>query len=700
MKHWNLKLWLILLTIIGLVISAYFLQSFLGQRGFDYRLVVNQKIMVLIILAVAVQMSAHWVRAKKSQLLFSTIKENKTSVQFEGMSVGYLFNLILPFRLGEFFRAYYLGNKLSISKSVAFLAVVIERVFDAFVVTSIALLAGYLLWGHNLYNSVYFYLALAILLGSLVIGFLVYVVYRQDDILLKTIYFSTSIFNNKIKDKIRLMSWSVIFGAHTILKKLKYSKYILLSFIMWFLYVTSVAILLLPLGLSQIQSVVLSIGSYLSVSFPSGPGYIGTYQYYFSQIMMEVINNPQYILFYSLLTWLVLMIPISVIGIFVLVFNRREEPKAEGKAYDHMLYKLNREKDISSEFSNFLETFFSCNEVSKIINIHEISSKYKLVKSFRGGSNASTLLVWSNKKLYVKKITLPQYAGKLREQFLWLKERESLKNIPRVLNEENGEDYYSFDIEYSPDFETFFDYIHSENISKSKDIVNDLINFTYKEIYVLGEKKKSVADINEYIDKKCISKIEDTANLSTTINQLLPFKKIEVNGEVYDNFRQIIEKIRRNKKIMNSLAEFYSTPIHGDLTVDNIIVNRKTSEFLVLDPNNENQIEDPIVDFGKMYQSLHSGYEFLVQLKEAQCDNNRIFFEENISSKYSDLFRYLEQSVAKKLSEADQRKIIFHEAVHYCRMLTYRAKINPKTVCAFYGVAVKLFNDFYKLYEK
>ena len=161
---------------------------------------------------------------------------------------------------------------------------------------------------------------------------------------------------------------------------------------------------------------------------------------------------------------------------------------------------------------------------------------------------------------------------------------------------------------------------------------------------------------------------------------------------------EIIEKIRKNKKAMNDLSCYQESPIHGDLTIDNLIVSPE-GDFMLIDPNDENQVSTPAVDFGKMYQSLHSGYEFLIQLDHCTVSGHEITFEESKSQKYEELFKRLDTSLKKKLSPKDHRVILFHEAVHYCRMLTYRASIDQTTVAVYYATAVKLFNEFQGQYE-
>jgi tRNA A-37 threonylcarbamoyl transferase component Bud32 len=186
--------------------------------------------------------------------------------------------------------------------------------------------------------------------------------------------------------------------------------------------------------------------------------------------------------------------------------------------------------------------------------------------------------------------------------------------------------------------------------------------------------------------------------MSNVVNKLLAHEKIKVNGADHHNLLQVIDRIKHNKKAINELAAYQQNNIHGDLTIDNLIVSDK-GDFLLLDPNNENDVSSKAVDLGKLYQSLHSGYEFLIQLDQCTVKQHHIRFEDSKSHKYAEIFRMLDKKLKKDLDPKDYYSIIFHEAVHYCRMLTYRVNINEATVPVFYGTAVKLFNEFLEQYE-
>lgn len=75
------------------------------------------------------------------------IKKIHISVLFGGVMVGYMVNNILPLRLGEIFRAYYLSSKCGIAKTYALSTVVIERILDIFSLGLLLLLS--LFYGLN-----------------------------------------------------------------------------------------------------------------------------------------------------------------------------------------------------------------------------------------------------------------------------------------------------------------------------------------------------------------------------------------------------------------------------------------------------------------------------------------------------------------------------------------------------------------------
>lgn len=655
----------------------------------------------ILTIAAAIQVAGHYVRARKSYMMIGLIRKTKIRTLFKAEAVGSLFNVLLPFRIGEFIRAHLIGQSLSISRAAVFLIIIAERIVDGYILSIFMLLSSFF-FSTYLGPAVFplRWLATALLIGSISFTAVLWIIYRSDTWSLKVVYIFTNLFRNNIRDRLRFIAWSSNYGLNIVVKHTPWISYISASLLMWVLFFTSSAsVALLPAikNMSIERLLISSSLPYLISGTPTGPTYLTEYVNTYQGII-GLSADESYLLASGYINWYLLVLPISFFGILLIIISRQPSKPIRSNA-EVMRNKLTRDADISNEFSSFLDTFFTGTHLSRALVDSEVKNKYQLIKTFKGGSNASTVLVWENEKLHVKKITLPQYADKLIAQRNWLQEREHLPSLPKVTGYEKAESYFSFNIEFKESYMPFFDYVHAQPIERSERILRKVLQFVYEHIYV--DRHKVVdrkARLEKYIEEKAVGKVLDTVAMSAVIGELAKYETLNINGKEYTNFFSIIEKINNNAKAIYDLSQFSDGPIHGDLTIDNIIVS-PDEDFIILDPNNENLISDPAVDLGKLYQSLHSGYEFLCGIKDVDIQQNSLAFEEVFSNKYGLLFNYFKSELKNHTDDSTYRSILFHEAIHYCRMLTYRVKINPVTAPVFFAVAVRLFNEFLEQYE-
>jgi hypothetical protein len=97
----------------------------------DYRWVVPAAILNIVLL---IGRGFRW------RHFIAPIKEVSFMSSFSALCIGFMANMVLPARIGEFVRAYVLAKKESIPKSSAFATVVIERAFDGLSVVVMMLL--------------------------------------------------------------------------------------------------------------------------------------------------------------------------------------------------------------------------------------------------------------------------------------------------------------------------------------------------------------------------------------------------------------------------------------------------------------------------------------------------------------------------------------------------------------------------------
>lgn len=673
----------------------------LNFRGALESIGTNPLLLISILIAFSTQLFGHLIRSTKHKMILEQIRPVKNIEIFKGQTIGFLFNSILPLRLGELFRAHYIAKGVSVSRSAVFATILFERLIDMLFLIIAGLIMMLLLDLNSTWLS---YVTIVLSAGVIVLGFVLYSARSQKKWLLNIIYCLTKTFNDNIKNRIRLMCWSAIYVLKNTITKRIMPKYLVQTTVMWLLYFIStysfIAIAFNQLGFNQ--QISSSIAAYFGVSIPSGPAYLGTFQQVFTAISgvpADFLHDQNITLF----IWLILVGPTTILGLIFLISPQKIYSKKHKDIISALRNKLYRDVDITDEFAIFLDAYFKGDEINRILTSEEHAKNFQVIKTFTGGSNALTILAWQDNRMIVKKITLKQYQDKLSAQYEWLNDRQELPEIASPIAQHLDDDnYYAIDIEYMDDYSPFFDIIHSSSEKTNRSILLKVCRFTNNKIYRpirILEKKEAEKYVNEYIESKVIGKIVDSANINLSISNLLNHETIVVNGRNLRNFYAIIEKIRNNKKAMSDLCEIHESPIHGDLTVDNIIVNPSDNKFIILDPNNENTISDAVVDYGKLMQSLHSGYEFLRSLTSCNVKNNNINFKEIRSNQYNKLYDELNEYLKINLSAKRYRTVLFHEAVHYCRMLTYRCEINPDTAAAFYCIAIRLFNDFMEQYE-
>ena len=664
-----------------------------------YKMNITNQILVGIFIAIILQFLAHYFRAIKMQLLIAKIREVPFSMLFRGQMMGLLFNLILPLRIGELLRARFIAKDASISQSSVLSIILVERSLDVIAVSLTYLAVFSFSIGLTISNAV---LPITLIIVSLALLVVLYSFRIQKQWILKSIHKISNIFNDEYKNKIRMMAWSSIFTLKNVFSKDIIFKYFFISIIIWLTYGLSIYFFVsIVLNFSLVDNIKLLASSYLAISVPSGPAYLGTFQIILTEHSMLSadflhLNNITFLI------WIILVLPTLLSGFYIL-FSKPKKISRSKDISQAFKNKLHRDTDISNQFAQFLDAYFNSNEINKILSEEEHSQNFQIIQTFTGGSKALTLLVWQKGKMIVKKITLKQYEEKLRAQYDWLVERSKHKEVAKALGEKKDSKlYYSIDIEYNENFVPYFDNLHSSADKSNTKILIDVCNFMSNKVYYKKNKlsnSQAIKRLNDYISNKIEDKIQDSAQTNVAIGKLVNFDKLIVNGKSYQNFDKVISKILNNKAAMKDITYIYDHPIHGDLTVDNIIVEPHTKRFILLDPNNENSISDEIVDYAKLMQSLHSGYEFLRNLNECVVKNNSVSFKEVRSIQYDKLYENLMQYLRSSLPKGRYRALLFHEAIHYCRMLPYRCDINQKTAPAFYAIAIRLFNEFISQYE-
>jgi uncharacterized protein (TIRG00374 family) len=210
------------------------------------------------------------------------LKKTRLGNLFPATIIGYMANNILPARLGEFVRAFVLGEKEGIGKTAVFATLVVDRLFDGFTVLLILLFtfftvklpAGMESMQDSLVVGGYVTLALYFL----VVVFLV-VLKKRTGWTIKLIGRLLQPFPSKVAEKVIPMLGSFIGGLRLSSRPTELFALLISSLLIWAFAIWPVDLLLRSFGifLPITASMFIMVFLVFAVLVPAAPGYVGTY---------------------------------------------------------------------------------------------------------------------------------------------------------------------------------------------------------------------------------------------------------------------------------------------------------------------------------------------------------------------------------------------------------------------------------------
>jgi uncharacterized protein (TIRG00374 family) len=266
----------------------------------------------------------------------------QTGPLFHATAIGFMANNILPARVGEFIRAYVLGSKERISKTASFATIVVERLFDGFVILFLFLLVilflpfppdrSQMISQQQIKTAglVTFFLYLTVLGIFLALRFHNEKAGRFIGLFLKPL---PSGLSSRIKTKIDsfVCGLEILQRARDILVVAGYSLFLWIVTALSYYFLFLAFHLDLPVLAAFFLLVVLVFG----VSIPSAPGYIGTFHWACAAALIMMGSEANLAKSFALLLWFVGFIPITFLGLFSLwmegmSFGQLKEGEKEG----------------------------------------------------------------------------------------------------------------------------------------------------------------------------------------------------------------------------------------------------------------------------------------------------------------------------------------------------------------------------------
>ena len=348
---------------------------------------------------------------------------------------------------------------------------------------------------------------------------------------------------------------------------------------------------------------------------------------------------------------------------------------------------------------SFLELYFSGDKQEYIDMYLNINRDILIIKDYSAGSNATTLLCTKNNIVFFRKYNFGSDAKKLYEQIQWIELHQNKIPLPQIINSTYTDKYCSYDMSTLSINSSFFEYIHLVPVEKSWQILESVFKMLKKELYS-HEYNSNLESINNYIENKILNNYNKIKE-NKLIRELYSYSTLIINGIEYKNL-PLLEQYFQKEYLYKIFKNDKYSEIHGDLTVENLVIYKNElgeDKFYFIDPNTGNIHNSPNLDFGKMLQSLHGGYEFLRDIQKIEVINNSISYQNFVSNSYQLLYLKYNNYLFQNFEYDIVKSIYFHEIVHWLRLLPYKFYKNPKQAVIYYVEFIKICNYIFTIFE-
>jgi hypothetical protein len=568
-------------------------------------------------------------------------KDGEISNQILSRSVGvaYIGNLILPFRLGELFRVFYLRRKQFGTLPVV-LSVFLERLLDSILIT--------LIFGVYFYTKKDSFQNYLIVSAITTLGFLLvfFLAIRPQQEKLKILSFFSEDIQSKLHDS--------IFQMYLVLRNLKFN-------------IKAIVILSSLINLGIFGSVIL-----FSKAINREPSKIVEILIFelsnsISLTMVKLAslsNNIVTVYLYLIAPILILLVPsYREIKNFKLNSSRteldliRNMVRPEIKTENNDRYFKDAVLKIASSGREGL---------SKILT--ETLQGEKLYEVLQGGgSGDQVFLVETDDGGKVRKSAPAARRNVLIEQNKWL--AYYAKSLPVVRTSKSvitpNAAYY--DMEYLGKESSVFNIMHSTTLESCKELFEQLL-----QKMKMGAKESLVQSTSQSYADVYESKIKNAFAIIERL-QLSEF----LTG-LFENEGTTLPEMELN----NLLAYLSRQPLpidekwitHGDLTVSNMLFNE--GRIVLIDPNPIQPFSHPSVDFGKLLQSFKCGYEFNFKEPKIIENDGRIRMLQTRSLVYAEMEKFLYLWIEKNSKLENLHHSQIQLLLHLLRIIPYTENRN------------------------
>lgn len=630
-----------------------------------------------LLLALVLVLVGHTFRLLRWEQFIRIYERPMRGRMLRGMAGGYALNFVLPFHLGDVFRAVFTGRRMKSGIGFSLATVIMDRFLDVWFVA-----LGFIgFWaagfgGEVVHRAARYYLVFSLVLA---VGLVLVVLLR--DWLKKICLAFCGIFNDTLKLDGMMFFWSLI-NTFKDLGRVKIGRLVVNTLVMWAAYLGSYGALAAALtaagqpmqlvdvfdllfGRNAADLAALLPGGMLGGAAPMVRGLL---------VLWSVLP--------LVIMWAATLLPETVRG----AVNHATQAAPVGENYLNLLPQAD-EHDRAA----FLSKYFGLENKDYVKRFLQMNRDITILQDYSAGSNATTMLCMDKETTFYRKYAFGKDGDKLAEQLDWLRAQQSRLPLCDILRSGEDNGYCWYDMTYSPQAVGMFRYLHSNPVANSQRILREVLDTLEEKLYKPTACPADAEKIERYIETKVdgnLKKLHD----DRILRELMGYDTLRINGTTYRNLNQL-GWMFDHERLRKLFAGDPVGTIHGDLTIENIICRTDTDGWYLIDPNTGNLHESPFLDYGKLLQSLHGSYEFIMKTPRVTVQDDRIDFQLTRSAAYDALLTAMLDDLKARYPREQVESILMHEVVHWLRLMPYKLAKDRKRAPMFYAGLVMVAND-------
>lgn len=627
---------------------------------------------ILMMIAIGLMLVGHIYKVKRWGLYINVYEKPAEGNLLGALAVGHVINTIIPVRIGDVFRVFISGKKMKNGYALSIATVLTDLYID---LVTVGAMCGGLLFigkgGEKLQQVAHQY---SIIFLIVIPTTLICIICRRY--IKKLIAICSKVFNETIEFNLMYISYLVIASLKDIVKHISKIKFVLYSFFMWLGYILAYVFFAEAL---QSKDLSYTTSEVFATLFSGGAVY--------------KVNSG-----IDMIMWLCFLILPLLICLLISEI-RSEKNKV-------LVRRLILPQMSEADKLAFLRTYYE-EENREHINLYlEINKDVSVVQDNSAGSNASTVVILKDEKLYYRKYAFDVDGEKLAEQIEWIENHQMDIPLPCIVDKRIEKDFATYDMHSYASAVGLFRYIHTMPAENGWKILENALDDIRSGLHTKNVRHGDPDTIKKYISSKVSKNLWIIKEKDKYITNLEKYDSILVNGKRFKTLKFYADMLAENHLIDIFSNDTYAD-IHGDLTIENIVCLSNPEEidvmeykakvqplnYYFIDPNTGNVHDSPFLDYAKLLQSLHGNYEFLMMVQNVTINRESVNYMMTKSEAYAYVYTKYKKYLQNKFSKEEVLSIYYHEIIHWLRLMPYKIRKDEKLAVVFYTGLLQVLAD-------